>query len=88
MFVLEGFCLGATGAVVGDIIGLIIILILNWFGITFDFGRQTGLALSATIAPSDVLMISVIVIFISVIASLQPALKASRMEPIKALRHV
>ena len=88
MFVLEGFCLGAIGAVVGDIIGLIVILILNRFGITFDFGRQTGLVLSATISPSDVLMISVIVIFISVIASLQPAYKASRMEPIKALRHV
>jgi putative ABC transport system permease protein len=88
MFVVEGFCLGAIGAVVGDIIGLIVILILNRFGITFDFGRQTGLVLSATIAPSDVLMISVIVIFISVIASLQPAFKASRMEPIKALRHV
>jgi putative ABC transport system permease protein len=88
MFVLEGFCLGAIGAVVGDIIGLIVILILNRFGITFDFGRQTGLVLHAAIAPSDVLMISVIVIFISVIASLQPAFKASRMEPIKALRHV
>ena len=88
MFVLEGLFLGAIGAVVGDIIGLIVILLLNRFGITFDFGRQTGLVLSATIAPSDVLMISVIVIFISVIASLQPAFKASRMEPIKALRHV
>ena len=88
MFVVEGFCLGAIGAVVGDIIGLIVILILNRFGITFDFGRQTGLVLSATIAPSDVLMISVIVIFISVVASLQPAYKASKMEPIKALRHV
>jgi len=34
------------------------------------------------------LVVSLIVIVISVIASLQPALKASRMEPIKALRHV
>ena len=33
-------------------------------------------------------MISVTVIIVSVIASLQPAFKASRMEPIKALRHV
>jgi putative ABC transport system permease protein len=88
MFVLEGFCLGAMGVVIGDIIGLIIIFILNLSGITFDFGRQTGLVLKATIAPMDVLIISVIVIFIAVIASLQPAMKASRMEPIKALRHV
>jgi len=88
MFVLEGLFLGAMGALAGDLIGLIVILILNRVGITFDFGRQTGLVLSATIAPSDVLMISAIVIFISVVASLQPAYKASKMEPIKALRHV
>ena len=88
MFVLEGLFLGTMGALAGDLIGLIIILILNRVGITFDFGRETGLVLSTTITSFDVLMISAIVIFISVIASLQPALKASRMEPIKALRHV
>jgi putative ABC transport system permease protein len=88
MFVLEGLFLGTMGALAGDLIGLIIILILNRVGITFDFGRETGLVLSATIAPSDVVIISIIVIFISVVASLQPAYKASKMEPIKALRHV
>ncbi len=88
MFLVEGFCLGAVGALAGNILGIIIILILNRIGITFDFGLQKGLVLSATIAPGDVLIISLIVILISVIASLQPAFKASRMEPIKALRHV
>jgi putative ABC transport system permease protein len=88
MFVLEGLFLGTMGALAGDLIGLVIILILNRVGITFDFGRETGLVLSATIGPMDVVIISLIVIFISVVASLQPAFKASRMEPIKALRHV
>ncbi len=88
MFLVEGLCLGAMGAVAGNIVGIIIILILNRIGITFDFGMQKGLVLSASIAPGDVLIISLIVILISVIASLQPAFKASRMEPIKALRHV
>jgi len=88
MFVLEGLFLGTMGAAAGVLIGVMIILILNRVGITFDFGRQTGLILSATIGLADVVFISLIVIVISVIASLQPALKASRMEPIKALRHV
>jgi putative ABC transport system permease protein len=89
MFVMEGFCLGGIGVVIGDILGSIIIYILNFSGVvTFDFGRQKGLVLLPTIAPMDVLIISAIVIFVSVLASLQPAFKASRMEPIKALRHV
>ena len=89
MFVMEGFCLGGLGVAIGDIVGVIIIYILNFSGVvTFDFGRQKGIVLLPTIAPMDVLMIAAIVIFVSVLASLQPAFKASRMEPIKALRHV
>src|SRR4030042_1812673 len=89
MFVIEGFCLGGMGVVLGDILGSIIIYILNFTGVvTFDFGQQKGLVLLPTIALMDVLIISAIVIFVSVLASLHPAFKASRMEPIKALRHV
>lgn len=88
MFILEGFCLGIAGAIIGNTAGSIIIFILNMAKITFDFGQQKGLILQAGINPSDLLFISVTVILVSVIASLQPAYKASKMEPIKALRHV
>jgi putative ABC transport system permease protein len=89
MFVMEGLCLGIIGAVIGNVIGMAIIFILNVSGwVTFDFGRQKDLVLSPTLDPMNMLVISAIVIFVSVVASLQPALKASKMEPIKALRHV
>jgi putative ABC transport system permease protein len=88
MFLLEGLSLGVVGAVLGNIAGAVIILALNASHITYDFGRQTDLLLQASIDPVDLLVLSVIVIVISVVASLQPAFKASRMEPIKALRHV
>jgi len=89
MFVMEGFCLGVVGVVIGNIIGMAIIFIMNASGgVTFDFGMQKGLVLSPTLNPMNMLVVSAIVIFVSVVASLQPALKASRMEPIKALRHV
>ncbi len=88
LFVVEGFSLGLLGVIAGNILGVIIIAVINVSKISFSFGRQTGLILSAKVSPMDMLVISLIVIIISVIASLQPALKASRMEPIKALRHV
>jgi putative ABC transport system permease protein len=88
MFVIEGFFLGVFGVILGNILGIVIIFILNISKITFDFGRQTGLLLSPTLYLQDVFVISIIVIIISVIASLQPAYKASKMEPIEALRYV
>jgi putative ABC transport system permease protein len=89
LFLMEGLCLGVIGTVIGNVIGMIIIFILNISGwVTFDFGRQKGLILSPSLDPMNMLFISAIVILVSVVASLQPALKASRMEPIKALRHV
>ncbi|MEW6326505.1 MAG: FtsX-like permease family protein [Thermodesulfobacteriota bacterium] len=88
MFVIEGFCLGIVGAIIGNIAGIAIIFILNLSRVTFDFGQQKGIILQANVNSMDVLVISVTVIIVSVIASLQPAFKASRMEPIKALRHV
>jgi putative ABC transport system permease protein len=88
MFVIEGFWLGIIGAVAGNIIGIAIIYILQLVRITFDFGRQTGLVLSPSVTLQDIAMISLIVIVVAVLGSLQPAFKASRMKPITALRHV
>jgi len=88
MFLIEGFSLGVFGALIGDIIGVAIVYSLSIAKLSFNFGRQKGLLLSPTIELTDILVISVIVVAISALASLQPAFKASRMEPIKALRHV
>jgi putative ABC transport system permease protein len=88
MFVIEGFCLGIVGALTGAIAGIVIVFILNLSKIAFDFGQQKGLILQANVNPMDILFLSATVVIVSVVASLQPAFKASRMEPIKALRHV
>jgi len=88
MFVIEGFCLGILGAFIGNLIGVAIVLVANVIGIRFDFAQQKGLLLSASVDPTDLLVVSAIVIVVAVLASLQPAFKASRMEPITALRHV
>ena len=88
MLVIEGLSLGVLGAIVGNVIGSAIVLTLDFAKITFDFGMLTGLVLSPTLQVSDMITVSIIVIIVAVLGSLQPALKASKMEPIVALRHV
>ncbi len=88
LFMMEGLSLGVLGTIIGGGVGLLLLFILNVAHITFNFGQQQGLLLQAYVNPMDFVTIAVIVILVSVVASLQPAFKASRMEPIVALRHV
>jgi putative ABC transport system permease protein len=88
LFLIEGFSLGVFGVVAGNILAMVVVLVINLLKITFNFGRQSGLVLSPSLKAGDILWISAIVIIVSVAAALQPAFKASRMEPVEALRHV
>lgn len=87
MFISEGFLLGLMGTAAGTVLSLAIIWVLNIWQVTFAFGRQV-ITLTPTIAAGDIILISALVLAVSVIGSLQPALKAARMDPIAALRHV
>jgi putative ABC transport system permease protein len=88
LFLVEGFLLGAVGAVAGALLSAGIIFVLNLSKITFDFGQQTGLLLSVRLNPADLLAVVGIVIVVAVAGSLQPSFKAARMDPIQALGHV
>jgi putative ABC transport system permease protein len=88
LFVTEGLLLGIFGTVIGIALSLGGIAWMNASGLSFDFGRQKGLLLSPTIGTSEILIVAGIVVAIAVLGSLQPAVKAARMDPIKALRHV
>ena len=88
LFLAEGLLLGLLSTIVGNIIGLGGIFILNIYKISFAFGRQDNLLLSPTVDMTELLWVSGIVLLISVFATLQPAYKASRMEPVDALGHV
>jgi putative ABC transport system permease protein len=88
LFLAEGLMLGLVGTLAGIALSIAGIFAINLWQPTFDFGMQKGLVMAPTIAAGDVLTIAALVLVVAVIASLQPAWKASRMDPIGALRHV
>jgi putative ABC transport system permease protein len=87
LFMTEGLLLGVVGAAIGTALSLAGIYALNAARLSFSFARQQ-FTLAPTIGAGEVLVVSVTVIVVAVLASLQPAWKASRMDPITALRHV
>ncbi|MBI3042382.1 MAG: ABC transporter permease [Betaproteobacteria bacterium] len=88
LFLTEGLLLGVVGSVIGTAVSLAAIYALNVWKISYNFGQQQGLLLAPDIAARDVISIAGMVIVVAILASLQPAWKASRMDPITALRHV
>ena len=87
LFLSEGLLLGIIGVSIGTAISLLVISALRLWPIHMAFARQQ-LVLSPSIGPGDVLLIGGTVLVVAILASLQPAWKASRMDPITALRHV
>ena len=88
LFMAEGLSLGVISIIIGNVLGILTLLIINAAKFHFSFGRMKNILLETSITPSDLISVSLIVIFIAIISSLQPAFKASRMQPVDALRHV
>jgi len=87
LFIFEGLLLGLIGTLIGTALSLGIVYVLNLWPVHFAFARQI-IQLAPSIAAADVMLIGSIVLVVAVLASLQPAWKAARMDPITALRHV
>jgi putative ABC transport system permease protein len=88
LFLLEGLYLGIASVIAGNVLSIALIIILTHMKLTFSFGGVNGMILLPHINELEFLRISALVIFVSAIASLQPAMKASRLDPINAFRQI
>jgi len=88
IFLSEGLLLGVGGALLGTAVSVAVIWALNLHKIVFNFARTQGLVLAPSVGVADVATIAGLVVVMALLASLQPAWKASRMDPVRALGHV
>ena len=87
IFLSEGLLLGLAGAVVGIGLSYAVVAYLNINPLVFSFGREQ-ITLHPTLQLLEVGGVLGLAVFVSALASLQPAWRAARMDPIQALRHV
>ncbi len=87
LFVGEGLLLGLVGAAIGILASLALVAFLNYSPVTFAFGREI-ISLRPVLSAAEIGWVLFAAVLVSGLASLQPAWRASRMDPIQALRHV
>jgi ABC-type lipoprotein release transport system permease subunit len=80
----------ATGGVIGGLIlGVLIVTVFNHYGFYVGNYGITGMLLSdriyARLQLKDAINLTIITYFVTLVASLYPAVMASRMEPVEAL---
>jgi len=89
LFLAEGFLLGAFGAVVGVIGGVLLARLISWHGIRMPVSPGTTVRWTTRIqvVPSACVSAGVLVIIAAVSSTFYPALKAAKLDIAEALRH-
>ena len=89
MFISEGLLLGIIGGIIGVILGFILASVISYIGIPMPPppGMDVGFIGEILLTPTIAINAFVLGLVTTVLASIYPARKASRMEIVNALRH-
>jgi lipoprotein-releasing system permease protein len=92
LFLLEGLFLGTLGAVFGGLLGAGLVRFFSAYGIPAFSEAQRysygGDRLYPVLAWGDLVSVGAVMVAVSVLATLGPALVAARLRPAEALRAV
>jgi len=84
LFLLESGVLGLLGAIAGCALGLVVSLQLR--SVQIQSATEETMTLPIAINPLDFLVFTILAVLLSIIAGYYPARKASRLDPVVALR--
>ncbi|MFZ1729686.1 MAG: FtsX-like permease family protein [Bacteroidota bacterium] len=94
MVMTEALILAALGTGIGLAIGMLLLLILNSIGINFSMFAEglTSFGVGAIIYPkltiNSIMSVVIIIPLTALLGSLYPAFKATRLQPVSAIRYV
>lgn len=86
IFLTESSLLGLIGAVAGSAVGLVGVHYLGRVPFEIAAGGSVVTTLPLIFNPWDILLLNLLVVALSIVAALYPAKKASRIDPVLALR--
>ncbi len=84
LFLLESGLLGLMGAILGCVLGFVVSMQLRGVQIQNTMGQMMNLPIA--INPMDFLVFTVLAVLLSIVAGYYPARKASRLDPVVALK--
>jgi lipoprotein-releasing system permease protein len=88
VFILQGAAIGALGTFLGTVFGLFLSWILHRFEI-IEIPPDIYFVdrLPVSVNPSDIVLIVAVSLVISLLATIYPALQASRLQPVEAIKN-
>jgi lipoprotein-releasing system permease protein len=87
IFMSEGMMIGGIGTLLGVVTGLAGALGLLWFGVRLDPDVYYIDRLPISVDPLDFLIVALSALLITTLATLYPALAASRLRPVDGIRY-
>lgn len=86
IFMYQGIFIGSISSILGLIISILVINLVDWYGLKIEFVGGTELKVSFILNLFTVAVVIIVPIALSIVAASIPAKKAARLAPVEALR--